>query len=168
MQETLLKYILKEDYHKTLWKVNLIFSFAPSPLLWTRLWKTKTCGISYQSLFALSRTIHFLVNHQSHFWWFNTKWFPNSSKILSAKLCEVIFNIIIVHVSSILLNLETMGREIITKKGISHKQKELFNWNKKYLQQFLRWFILVNSKNLSIRVLNWLKHGARNNFYWIT
>ena len=54
------------------------------------------------------------------------------------------------------------------KKGISHKQKELFNWNKKYLQQFLRWFILVNSKNLSIRVLNWLKHGARNNFYWIT
>ena len=108
---------MKEDYQKTFKKINLIFSFAPSPSLWGRLWKVKGAWNWLQNRF---RKIPILVMYhlrnfddliQGGVWLF--------PKITFANFWKPIHNIIIIPISCYTLNLETVKR-----KGENYKK-----WN---------------------------------------
>ena len=67
----------------------MIFSFAPSLLLWTRLWKTSDWNLLPVSLWVVKHVKNnFVFSDLSlrEFWWFNTKWFLSYSKNF---ICEI-------------------------------------------------------------------------------
>ena len=93
----------------------MIFSFAPSPFLWIRLWKEKRFGTSYHSFFGLQnmfRKIPFLViNHLCHFDNLIKSNFWVIQKNTFANLCKRVHDAIAIRVSSDPFNLGTVERK---------------------------------------------------------
>ena len=117
----------------------MIFSFAPSPFLWIRLWKEKRFGTSYHSFFGLQnmfRKIPFLViNHLCHFDNLIKSNFWVIQKNTFANLCKRVHDVIAIRVSSDPFSLGTVER-----KEKNYKKNQYFENENSFLDKIKRIF----------------------------
>ena len=142
MQEIILKLdILKKDYENTFKKSTLFFLPNPIPLNGQRYQKQKGPETSNQSLFRLRNKFrkillwvtYYLTKFDDVIQCLWCKWCNKViPKTASVNLCKPIYDIINYCTSIVLLYLEIVEKEKITKIWISREQKELFRWNKKH------------------------------------
>ena len=138
MQVALFKIGYFERGPKKLRNISLIFSYKTSPILWTRLWKSKRIWnklpVSLLSQSIFRKILFPVIFHQGNFDKSIQRGFWVIPKITFINLCRSVHDIIIIQDSSDPLDLECVESEEknLREIRISCERKELFRWNKKH------------------------------------